>query len=1855
MNGLNDYTNDINFDVQHEQVDTSSNINLGVTTRGSNNNVPVSTDTITNAPVESYNPLASEVPEGCSVYIAQAGDTFISIARVNDVDVDELKRLNSDIDGDISEGDIVYIPMKDIQMTPQEASGGGGGSDALNDTSTGGAGNLGGSSGGGGGGSSSLGSDGDTRNITTDDSFYDGSDYDNSSFNIGDTSQYAQVTSDLRTLNLNQLDEISDFFENRMDELLREYNYTKDSFETLISDALTWGFNYGYSLENMEMADIIYAYICENPVTFIDYNTLTEALDCLRIINRVYDEVQSRVDPIYSDEPYSAIIDNTLRELGYDVDSLSVLEKVKLIKEKGISLVENLLIPEDYDDKLITAAYLFEYLYSLIPVDENYDPEEALGNYKKVAVEILKNVLGEDFSNDNIFELSNLICSNSDAINEFFLEYGLDLTGELGIAELFTGPMTSIAYSMIKDHRDLFVQYLDANYSEEVKVNALSYYDDGNYNSALYVLQLDDLETSMDRLDEIEIELYSDDLFVEMDEYGLTYYGQLVDLFNIGAFDIDYCYNAIKEKINRYYELKYKEELTDSELRELSILESDQYSILFDERTEKFISLYEERAALAETKEQYGSIKYQLEQAVKINSFEYLDSLIKTDEYIAAFKNRRGLLFPDPYCWDSLDYILSDTLSGVELYEYTYSSLSNYHSLYSDLFDIQTILENIITPDDDDETDIMVKVRTNMSVYNLQKIYNIEEVNYNESGEVELKFSLMSLNGDCRYVVAVYDQKTGQTKYRLEGEEGQDFGTYNLENFDYRNINYFEYFNHIAEVYGMTREEVINYLSGGIPDDVQPNDPINIALMCYEYFTDEQINHYYYLYQVEGPERANYYLTVMRDSVHQKIGMQNAVSDIEFIMSGAKGLNTFAVGLNNGLTGWIDNVRTFLDRDVIMTPTEYEQQYLLEILQSFATSVDISKVKNSMSDSEFAELCSLEDPTFLDYYHIIGRVTDDQYNNLVNDPDFVELKEYAKEHPKVINYSYVIGQNLGNMLPAIMASAAFAPLGGVSVAGHTISFGKAAASVALFAGCYGGAYKEAVRNSVNDWRADAYAFLKAASEVATEYFIGRTPGLGRVSEVVNPIIGQSFKQLLGMVGINMLKTIGGELAEESLQIWIDYILDSALVGKTIDLSKWPEEQLDTAIVTIFTTLILSAPHAAKNLVKGFSVKIDGNVVNLSFAEVMELNEKFVDSETGNIDLEGLQAYLSEKMILPEPAVDPNRRIINNAIDYAVRRGYDRSNIVQAFYYALYGKVDYIRDSHLRESLRGMDKQLLLDYYNHYSGQQVNNNVRNQTQQQSQRQSQQQQQQSQQQIVNYNNNQNNSPNISDTRKLSDSYANSLNLPVVSGRSIYKFTDEAVRNSANYFGIADPSKADVYCCVVPVNGIPVSFYYVLKKDENATRNFYKLFEGAYNSLKSLDPNILKSANFKEIALYDYADMDRAYIEWRNRGTNAAGVCTPGSNLVRWYSKNGTLGIIHEMGHALDHILNLSSNRKLQNLAKSSYGKELARLRVSGYYWNDNPQPKDKYGNYYVHVNEFWADMFLAYYTDYDRFNMIGYDDKTGKGVLTKYVESVLKTIRVQPVSNSSTITNPSRTSPVDLSYKTYDNYDEFVDSMADNRETMKQLDEASYGRLDAVLSGYISNDLHNPSNYQYVNGILRDDTFYFNGDTLEKVVIHGSGGFANEYIPKQFKKQYGSGLTMFKSASSITVFLSEQMDQCPIGQDTQFIRGINWDSLSSYGISEGDSEDVILEKLQAAGHYVEQGFMSCCPNIDESDLPGVLTNKPIKLILNVKGTTGGMDLSHYNRKEKEVLLDCGLSFTPTKVEAKGKYIYIYLDQD
>ena len=174
-------------------------------------------------------------------------------------------------------------------------------------------------------------------------------------------------------------------------------------------------------------------------------------------------------------------------------------------------------------------------------------------------------------------------------------------------------------------------------------------------------------------------------------------------------------------------------------------------------------------------------------------------------------------------------------------------------------------------------------------------------------------------------------------------------------------------------------------------------------------------------------------------------------------------------------------------------------------------------------------------------------------------------------------YAYQATNVVGNMVPSIALSkglGAFGAGAGVAKAGGLATMGVSAS---------GNAYAEGLRYGMEPWEARVYGNLVGASEVALEYFIGKTPGLSRADDFVSTKIRMIDNSLL-RVGSKIGWDIVGEITEEELQNFLEPAFRGVFTGEydapTLD------ELLETAIVTAISTPAMGGAGTIVNDVRG---------------------------------------------------------------------------------------------------------------------------------------------------------------------------------------------------------------------------------------------------------------------------------------------------------------------------------------------------------------------------------------------------------------------------------------------------------------------------------------------------------------------------------------------------------------------------------------------------------------------------------------------------------------------------------------------
>lgn len=168
-------------------------------------------------------------------------------------------------------------------------------------------------------------------------------------------------------------------------------------------------------------------------------------------------------------------------------------------------------------------------------------------------------------------------------------------------------------------------------------------------------------------------------------------------------------------------------------------------------------------------------------------------------------------------------------------------------------------------------------------------------------------------------------------------------------------------------------------------------------------------------------------------------------------------------------------------------------------------------------------------------------------------------------------YLYKSGQMVGNMLPSIAV--------GMAVPGA----GKIAASATIGASAAGNAYGEKVSGGYDPKKARTYAALIGASEAGLSYLLSGISAVGGKLGVSGKLASKIDKidNALARIVSKGALSIGSEVTEEELQLFIEPALNSIVFGEDYDVPTI-ESMLETAIVSAITTGALEGPSIVSN-------------------------------------------------------------------------------------------------------------------------------------------------------------------------------------------------------------------------------------------------------------------------------------------------------------------------------------------------------------------------------------------------------------------------------------------------------------------------------------------------------------------------------------------------------------------------------------------------------------------------------------------------------------------------------------------------
>ena len=290
----------------------------------------------------------------------------------------------------------------------------------------------------------------------------------------------------------------------------------------------------------------------------------------------------------------------------------------------------------------------------------------------------------------------------------------------------------------------------------------------------------------------------------------------------------------------------------------------------------------------------------------------------------------------------------------------------------------------------------------------------------------------------------------------------------------------------------------------------------------------------------------------------------------------------------------------------------------------------------------------------------------------------------------------------------------------------------------------------------------------------------------------------------------------------------------------------------------------------------------------------------------------------------------------------------------------------------------------------------------------------------------------------------------------------------------------------------------------------------------------------------------------------------------------------------------------------------------------------------------------DALRGYVNDFDPNKLGHYNDATDAAKVVTEAEQDASKVDSNDASKAETGTSQDSSvqTPAEpqKNYRSYGSYHEATDDLAANRAQWDQVNSETGGKAQELLtgengwSGYKGETVDSPGYYSAVNGILRGSLIDAKAKTI---TIIGTFGTPETFSFEDFEAAYKiNPLDYYDIQLKAAEELSDAISKCTLGQDMRLERGVNWDALKFYGISEGDSPAEILKKLQDCGGIKDPGFMSACPS--NPYLPWIVTSKDIRFVMDVDADTPAVDLSRWNSGEQEILLGNGLEFSVTDVQ-------------
>lgn len=384
----------------------------------------------------------------------------------------------------------------------------------------------------------------------------------------------------------------------------------------------------------------------------------------------------------------------------------------------------------------------------------------------------------------------------------------------------------------------------------------------------------------------------------------------------------------------------------------------------------------------------------------------------------------------------------------------------------------------------------------------------------------------------------------------------------------------------------------------------------NDSYWRFEYFTEQDMLIFSYLWDTQSPKVAREYVEAIEDKLNKAEGQANAEKFLDSlrdengnidadvwagVLSGAK-------GFENGLSTFFEGLGNVFSGEGMMSTSQYEQMYILSELTNSAGNY-ISKIVNEISEkqgqeaaADFASKIYNTDTGEINLEYAKSVLSVQEYNNLV-----IKINTDKKS---ILDNVYELSSSAGNMLPSMIVSLAVSAVA-------TPAAGSVVGSTLMGISAGGNSKNQALVQGNDLLASTMYGVFSGVSETTLGLLLGNIPGLNQ---------GASLS----------LKGLFKEGLEEMLQEYVDAGLRASILGETIDITQLNKDAVKSFIYGAVMSGIMNGGQVAFTAVTSVGlVKINNLSEAISFAK-----ENGIDIDS--LPSEGVKTEIQQSSNNPAP-------------------------------------------------------------------------------------------------------------------------------------------------------------------------------------------------------------------------------------------------------------------------------------------------------------------------------------------------------------------------------------------------------------------------------------------------------------------------------------------------------------------------------------------------------------------------------------------------------------------------------------------